>query len=47
MFHGDIKPDNILLKGIIILFRDKVLIDFYNKSTNLMRNIQKLLKSLF
>jgi len=28
VFHGDIKPDNILLKGINN--RDKVLIDFYN-----------------
>ena len=29
VFHGDIKPDNILLKGINN--RDKVLIDFYKK----------------
>ena len=29
IFHGDIKPDNILLKGINN--RDKVLIDYYNK----------------
>lgn len=29
IFHGDIKPDNILLKGINN--RDKVLIDYYNQ----------------
>lgn len=41
VFHGDIKPDNILLKGINN--RDKVLIEFY-KSQNFNEKYSKIKK---
>ena len=42
VFHGDIKPDNILLKGINN--RDKVLMDFYS-SQNFNEKYSKIKKS--